>query len=57
VLAHPFVALSGAATVAELRSHLGALAVALEGATREALAEVVEPPGRYWATRAALPWR
>jgi aryl-alcohol dehydrogenase-like predicted oxidoreductase len=59
VLSHPFidVALSGAATVGQLRSHLGALDVALDDAAREDLGAVVESPARYWATRAALPWR
>jgi len=55
VLAHPFVdvALSGAATVAQLRSHSDALAVRLDPA---AVAVLAETPERYWATRASLPW-
>jgi len=58
VLAHPFVdvALSGAATTGQLASHAGAVAVSLDDAARTALAGLAEPPGRYWATRAALPW-
>ena len=55
VLAHPYVdvALSGAATTAQLASHLAATDVALEPRAFESL---VEAPERYWATRASLPW-
>ena len=55
VLAHPYVdvALSGAATTAQLASHLGAVATTIEP---RALASLAEPPERYWATRASLPW-
>jgi aryl-alcohol dehydrogenase-like predicted oxidoreductase len=55
VLAHPFVdvALSGAATPAQLESHVAATAIAIDPGT---LGDVAEPPARYWATRAALPW-
>ena len=55
VLAHPFVdvALSGAATVEQLRSHVSAVGLPIDAAAFEALAE---SPERYWATRAALPW-
>ena len=58
VLAHPFVdvALSGAATVAQLDSHVAATRLALSDAQRVALGAVVEPPRVYWATRASLPW-
>jgi aryl-alcohol dehydrogenase-like predicted oxidoreductase len=58
VLAHPFVdvALSGAATAAQLASHLAALAIALDAPARAALAALAEPPDRYWSTRARLPW-
>jgi aryl-alcohol dehydrogenase-like predicted oxidoreductase len=58
VLAQPFVdvVLSGAATTAQLASHVGALAVELDDAARAALSELVEPPAAYWATRASLPW-
>jgi aryl-alcohol dehydrogenase-like predicted oxidoreductase len=55
VLAHPYVdvALSGAATAAQLASHVAATAVAIAPRAFESLAE---PPERYWATRASLPW-
>jgi len=55
VLAHPYVdvALSGAATTAQLASHLGAVATTI---APRALASLAEPPERYWATRASLPW-
>jgi aryl-alcohol dehydrogenase-like predicted oxidoreductase len=55
VLAHPFVdvALSGAATVPQLDSHLAALRLDVEPAAFVALAE---PPDRYWSTRKSLPW-
>jgi aryl-alcohol dehydrogenase-like predicted oxidoreductase len=55
VLAHPYVdvALSGAATTGQLASHLAATAVGVEPRAFESL---VEPPERYWATRASLPW-
>jgi aryl-alcohol dehydrogenase-like predicted oxidoreductase len=55
VLAHPYVdvVLSGAATTAQLESHLAATDVEIEPRAFESL---VEPPERYWATRASLPW-
>jgi aryl-alcohol dehydrogenase-like predicted oxidoreductase len=58
VLAHPFVdvALSGAATVGQLRSHVAATSTPLGTDDLAALADVAEAPARYWATRAALPW-
>jgi aryl-alcohol dehydrogenase-like predicted oxidoreductase len=58
VLEQPFVdvVLSGAATTAQLASHVGALAVSLDDAARAALAELAEPPAEYWRTRASLPW-
>jgi aryl-alcohol dehydrogenase-like predicted oxidoreductase len=58
VLEQPWVdvALSGAATTAQLVSHTGALDVTLDDRTRTLLASVAEPPARYWATRASLPW-
>ncbi|MDI3340483.1 MAG: aldo/keto reductase [Sphaerobacter sp.] len=49
--------LSGAATVEQLRSNVGALQVRLDAAARAALATLAEPPARYWATRAALRWQ
>ena len=54
VLAHPYVdvALSGAATTAQVASHLATVG-AIEPRAFESL---VEPPERYWATRASLPW-
>jgi aryl-alcohol dehydrogenase-like predicted oxidoreductase len=58
VLAQRFVdvVLSGAATIAQLSSHLGALDVTLDGGTRATLASLAEPPVAYWRTRASLPW-
>ena len=58
VLAHPFVdvVLSGAATNAQLSSHLAAPAISLDPAGRGALAGLAEPRERYWATRAGLTW-
>lgn len=54
--AHPFVdvVLSGAATPAQLESHLTAPALSLEPA---AWADLAESPERYWAVRASLPWQ
>ena len=58
VLAQPFVdvVLSGAATVAQLRSHAGAFAVQLDDRARAVLGTLAETPEEYWATRARLPW-
>ncbi|MCG3211361.1 MAG: hypothetical protein FOGNACKC_05005 [Anaerolineae bacterium] len=58
VLAQPWadVALSGAATVAQLQSNLRALTVAFDAAAGEALSALVEPPQVYWATRQKLAW-
>jgi len=58
VLEHPFVdvVLSGAATVAQLHAHVQALDVTLDDEARVALAELAEPPARYWETRGRLPW-
>ena len=50
------VVLSGAATTAQLATHVGALALRLDDATRASLAALAEPPARYWQTRATLPW-
>ena len=50
------VALSGAATVEQLRANLAALDVAWDAEAAEALAPLAEPADEYWATRAALPW-
>lgn len=58
VLAHPFidVALSGAATPAQVRSHVAAVQVRLPAGAMSVAATIAEPPERYWATRATLPW-
>jgi aryl-alcohol dehydrogenase-like predicted oxidoreductase len=58
VLEQPFVdvVLSGAATVAQLSSHTGALEVTLDDPARSALAALRESPEDYWRTRASLPW-
>jgi aryl-alcohol dehydrogenase-like predicted oxidoreductase len=58
VLARPWVdvVLSGAATVEHVRSNLGALDVAWDDAAEARLADLVEPPETYWATRDDLDW-
>ncbi|HAM01274.1 MAG TPA: aldo/keto reductase [Acidimicrobiaceae bacterium] len=58
VLAQPWVtvALSGAATVGQLESNLGALEVQPRLETVEQLDRLREDPVAYWQTRAALPW-
>lgn len=58
VLARPWVdvVLSGAATVEHVRSNLGALDVAWDDDAEAHLADLVEPPGAYWATRDDLDW-
>jgi aryl-alcohol dehydrogenase-like predicted oxidoreductase len=58
VLAHPFVdvALSGAATTAQLAAHLGAVELTLDDGARTAIVAAAEPPARYWTTRAGLAW-
>ena len=58
VLEHPFVdcALSGAATTAQLSSHVAAATVSLGDEIRDAVRSVVEAPADYWSRRAALPW-
>jgi aryl-alcohol dehydrogenase-like predicted oxidoreductase len=57
-LSHPFVdvALSGAATAAQLESHVAAADLRLAADDLGALAHLAEPPARYWETRARLPW-
>ena len=54
-LANPWatIVLSGAVTPGQLRANLAALTV---GELSADLAELAEPPGAYWATRAARPW-
>lgn len=47
---------SGAATVAQLRSHAAAPA-ALDDEAKLELAALAETPEEYWSTRASLPWR
>ncbi len=58
VLEQPWmdVVLSGAATTAQLASHVGALGVSLDDSARTALAALAEPPSTYWGTRGAMPW-
>jgi aryl-alcohol dehydrogenase-like predicted oxidoreductase len=58
VLAQPFadVVLSGAATVATLRSNLAATAVELDAGALQRLAALAEPAERYWAARGGLAW-
>ncbi len=57
-LAQPWshTVLSGAATVAQLHSHLGALQVSWSESVAERLAPLQEPPERYWSQRSQLPW-
>jgi aryl-alcohol dehydrogenase-like predicted oxidoreductase len=58
VLAQPWadVALSGATTEEQLESNLAALGVGYDDELDGLLAPLVEEPGQYWTTRAALPW-
>jgi aryl-alcohol dehydrogenase-like predicted oxidoreductase len=58
VLSHPFVAvaLSGAATPAQVVSHASAADRTLAPALRGRLDGLAETPERYWSTRASLPW-
>lgn len=58
VLEQPWadVVLSGAVTVAQLRSNVAAMGLTLDDEDREALRAKAEPAGRYWAARAARPW-
>jgi aryl-alcohol dehydrogenase-like predicted oxidoreductase len=57
-LAQPWadVVLSGAATVAHLESNLRAVAIPYDPEADAALADLAEPPDRYWSTRAGLAW-
>jgi aryl-alcohol dehydrogenase-like predicted oxidoreductase len=50
------VVLSGAATVPQLESNLGARTVAYDGELNEELATLTEDRDAYWETRAALSW-
>ena len=58
VLARPWVdtVLSGASTVSQLESNLGALTIAWDDALEDELSALAEPPDRYWRTRSSLPW-
>ena len=58
VLSHRFVdvALSGAATPAQLRSHTGAVDRSLSQSVVDEIATLAESPARYWAARATFPW-
>lgn len=57
-LAQPWadVVLSGASTVATLRSNLAALDVAWDAQAEAALAPLAEQAEAYWETRKRLPW-
>ncbi|MET0206758.1 MAG: aldo/keto reductase, partial [Thermoleophilaceae bacterium] len=57
-LARPWadVVLSGAATVAQLRSNLTALELAWDDELEQRLSGLVEEPAAYWEARAGLPW-
>jgi len=50
------VALSGAATTAQLAGHVTATGTALDAETLATLAPFAEPRATYWQTRASLPW-
>jgi aryl-alcohol dehydrogenase-like predicted oxidoreductase len=50
------IVLSGAATTAQLGSNLGAASVTLKPDQLVRLAELAEPPERYWQTRSRLSW-
>jgi aryl-alcohol dehydrogenase-like predicted oxidoreductase len=58
VLAQPWVdvVLSGATTVDQLQSNLGALRVSWDAEAASALAQLVEEPTSYWQIRRSLPW-
>jgi aryl-alcohol dehydrogenase-like predicted oxidoreductase len=58
VLARPWadVVLSGAATVATLRSNLAAADLTWTAGLDERLAGLLEDPDEYWERRSALPW-
>ena len=58
VLAQPWVdvVLSGAATVEQLNSNVGALKVTWDQEAQERLARIAETSEDYWATRAKLAW-
>ena len=58
VVAEPWVGvvLSGASTVAQLRSNLGALDVEVSGDVLARLGALAEPAEAYWERRSELPW-
>lgn len=57
-LAQPWsdVVLSGAVTTAQISSNVAAAKMTLSADDLLSLAELAEPPDRYWATRASLAW-
>ena len=50
------VVLSGATTVEQLKSNIGALMVTWNDQMEQDLGFLSEPPDEYWKTRAQLPW-
>ncbi|AHM60393.1 aldo/keto reductase [Flammeovirgaceae bacterium 311] len=58
ILAQPWadVVLSGAATLAQLRSNLNALTLSLNASQLERLLALQEPAESYWHTRSTLEW-
>ena len=58
VLAQPWVGvvLSGASTVSQVQSNLGALEVSVPADAVERLRALAEPPEQYWETRSELAW-
>ena len=51
------VVLSGAVTAEQVRSNASAVDVMLPDDALAEMNELAQPPERYWAERAALPWR
>jgi aryl-alcohol dehydrogenase-like predicted oxidoreductase len=58
VLENPWVdvVLSGAVTEAQLQSNVRAASLSLDPDDLAAIAQLAEPPDRYWAARSARPW-
>jgi len=50
------VVLSGAATVAQLRSNASAIDVSWDERAEDTLSSLAEEPTQYWTTRGNLPW-
>jgi aryl-alcohol dehydrogenase-like predicted oxidoreductase len=50
------LALSGAATVSELESNLGAGDVTLSATDLDELSALAQPAEEYWEARSRLPW-